>query len=134
MIFGLVACASNTTPKIVVDANKSREIDNNSTTEKKIKIIDLDKVIKQSKEDSTKGGLREKIIPIFLKKYVGDNDEVAFKEGTLNKIKNIKIGDNNEVAFTGREYRIKTSELKDGTPIIIKYNKGKEVRLRVRIH
>ena len=132
MVFGFVACASNVAPKVVVDTNKSKKVDSNATTEKKVAIIDLDKEIQKSKEDNSKGGLRENIIPIFLMEYVGDNDEVAFKEGLQNKINKIKIGDNDEVIFKGKELRIKTSKLKEDEKIIIEYGDKERVILRVR--
>ena len=94
---------------------------------KKVLVIDLDKEITK---DNSKGDLRgdkNRVIPIFL----GDNDEVSLKGNLLKRVNRIKIGDNDEVAFSGDSYTIKTSELKEGDEIIIKYKKGKNILIRV---
>ena len=116
MIFGLISCTSYNLK------NSRNKIENNVTVkDKKVIIINLDKEIE--KNDYSKGGLiadENKIIPIFIGKDIGPNDEVAFKGEVLKKAKKIKIGANDEVAFSGDKYTIKTSELKDGDKIIIK--------------
>ena len=76
-------------------------------------------------------GKSEKIIPILIDNYKGANDEVALKGDFLKKVKKIKVGDNNATIFKGEEYRIKTSELKDGDFIIL-YWDNDEVKLRIR--
>ena len=127
---------------VTADSNQTKE--NNATEKSKnVLIIDLDK-----ETEDTRGGT-SKIVngPIFLN---NDNDEVSFIDDKLKKklpvnIKNrdndevsfigdileksspvkIKIGDNDEVSFSGREYNIRTLELKDGDHIIIKDKDGK---------
>ena len=129
-ILGLIGCTTTSVNSLKKENNntiKSKNIlENNST--KKVLTVDLDKEIK---EDFSKGGIEEQIIPIIIGKYRGDSDEVALKGDFLKKVNKIKIGDNDEVAFKGEEYRVKTSELKDGDFIIL-YGDNDEVKLRIR--
>jgi hypothetical protein len=110
IMVGLVGCtiiSANNNEK-AKDSNKTIE-DINST--KKVITIDLDKELKK---DYSKGGLRgdsEKIIPIFIGKK-NDNDEIILKGEVLKRAKKIRVGENDEVAFSGKEYVIRTSELK----------------------
>jgi hypothetical protein len=133
--FGFIACVSNNNIKIknitlkyIKDTNKSKDTNKTSNEEnctKKIKIIDLDKISKQS---SLKSSTEDKIktIPISIYEYKDPNDEVALKGDILKKANKIKIGTNDEVALSGtKEYFIKTSELKDGDIISIKDKKNK---------
>ena len=131
MVFGFLGCASN---KINLDKNETTKQEDNTT--KKIIVIDLDKEVdnnyaeysgQQGIGDFKESGLRgdkDKAIPIFIADYKGDNDEVALKGEVLKRAKKIKVGDNDEVAFSGQEYRIKTSELKDGDEILLKDRNG----------
>jgi membrane protein implicated in regulation of membrane protease activity len=97
---------------------------------KKVITIDLDEKIK--KEDYSKGSLRGKkdaVIPIFIG---NENDEVVLKGKLLKIVKKIKVGENDEVAFSGEEFTIKTTELKNDDMIVITYREGKEIKMRVR--
>jgi hypothetical protein len=135
ILFGLVACATisvNNNEK-VKDSNKTIE-DINST--KEVITIDLDKELKK---DYSKGSLRgdsEKIIPLFI--YKKDNNyEVVLQGEVLKRAKKIKVGENDEVAFSGKEYIIRTSELKfklkDNNNIFIKdENNITLIQLKVR--
>jgi hypothetical protein len=133
ILFGVVGCV--VAPVKANDNNKS--IDNNHTivdinSSKKVLHVDLDREIKQ---DYSKGGLKEdkdKIIPIFISKDKGANDEVAFKGEVLKRAKKIKVGDNDEVAFSGEEYTIKTSELKDGEFIFL-IDKNEKIFITMKI-
>jgi len=117
IIFGLIGgCASTK----IEDNNQTIE-HNNITDVNNTCVINLDEKLKK---DYTKGSLIDNnTIPIDISRYQNPNDEVKFVGKILIKTKKIKFiyksknGTNDEVAFSGKEYKVKTSELKDGDMI-----------------
>ncbi len=129
IIFVMVGCTSSII-EIKNKIIKTRDINNT----KKILTIDLDTKFK--KDNYLKGGIKKRVIPIFIGGYRGDNDEVAFIGKILKKSDKIKVGDNDEVNLNSAiKYIIKTSELKDRDIISLIDKKGKIIfKMVVRIY
>lgn len=86
--------------------------------------IDIDEELKLL--DTT--GLRDDCLKVIDEPiYIGDNDEVSFKGDAMEKKSPllIQIGEREPIKYSGKNYTIKTMDLKNGDLITIKDKKGK---------
>ena len=119
LLFGLISCTSSK-KQIKPQITTIEQVSN-----RKALIIDLDEELRLKNPKGDLRGYSGIIIDEPI--YIGDNDEVSFKGDIMSKNSplTIKVGDQDSIIFSGRDYTIKTEELKDRDEIQIKDKDGK---------